>query len=310
LSHRSSWIELDNPLIRQLEISILQNFPLWVPQAVEGEHGWIRYPDYWQLELTKIHRKAELLEEYVTPDEHSIALNTFEEAFRSVGSKPLVDGWDTDTLGIPEPRCLSPLSEKSQSSSNSTSPSVEDLDSGATASLPTASLPTASPPGHIKSFTTPLSSLPSSGFVPTPCENNIVFGSPEIDDGYRGPAHCHYPPAHARSTEGTLGVWGVAGFCRPPSTIHLTSSGLSRENPIPISDLPVQSELPNFVFGSPPPHSFTSWSSSIPNTAPGVALRTHPYSHVSELDRNSGTMGISNPYFNLYMTTIDGGIWA
>ena len=277
---RSSWIELDNTLIRQLEISVLQNFPLWAPRVVAGEHGWVRYPNYWQLELAKIHRKAALLEAYVIPDEHSAALRAFEEAFGSIGSEPLADGWDTDSLGISEPLCppLCPLlSTRSQSPFGATSPSVEDLDLGARAP----------PSRHIDPFWMPLIPSPSSGFVPTPRENNTFFGSPEMDDGYRGLPHNRYSPALMHSPKSTFGVLGVSGFRKLP-TIHLTQSGLSRDN-VFISDFPVRSELPNFIFGSPPPHSFTS-------TAPGVTLPIHAYSHVPELDWNGGTMGISNQY--------------
>ena len=294
LIDRSSWIELDNTLIRQLEISVLQNFPLWVPRVVDEGNGWIRYPNHWQPELAKIHHKAELLEAHVTPDEHSVALRAFEEAFGSVGLEPLVDGWDTDTLGISEPRCppyFSPLPEQSHSPFSSTSSSVEDLDSDARAP----------PPSHIDSSKTPLIPLPSSGFVPTLCENNIFFGSPEMDDGYREHIYSHYSPALTRSPRSTFSAWDGSGFCNPPSTIHLTEPGLSREDPVFIPDFPVQSELPNFIFGSPPPHSFTSWSPSTSSTAPGVTLRTPVYSHAPELDWDGGTVGIDNPYFSLSM---------
>ncbi len=291
LTYRSSWIELDSTLIRQLEISVLQNFPLWVPRVVEGGHGWIRYPNYWQLELAKIHRKAELLKAYITPDEHSVALATFGEAFESVGSEPLVDGQDADFLGISEPHRsshCSPLFEQSLSSFGSPS-SVENSDWGAKAP----------PPGHIDSFKMPLTSLPSSGFVPSPCENHIFFGSPEMGDEYQGLTHSHYSPALTQSPKSTLGVWDVPGFYKPPSTIHLTEPGLSRKDPIFISDFPVQSEPPTIIFGPPLPHSFTRWSSSISRTAPGITLRTHGYSHVPELNWNGGTMDINNPYCSL-----------
>jgi hypothetical protein len=292
LTHRSSWIELDNTLLCQLEISILQNFPLWVPLAVDGGRGWIRYPDYWQLELAKIHRKAELLEAYVTPNEHSVALSAFKEAFGSVGSEPLVNGWDAAISGISKPHYpshCSPLSGQPQSPFGSTSSSVENPDLDARAPSPS----------HIDSFKMPLTSLPSPGVVPIFYENNTFFGSPEMDDGYQGLTHGHYSPAQAHSPKTTLSVWGVSDFCAPPSTSPLTESGLSREDPILISGLPVQSELPNIIFGSPPPHSFTSWSSPITSTAPGVTLSTHVYSYMPELDWNAGTMGINKPYFSL-----------
>ena len=291
LTYRSSWIELDNTLIRQLEISVLQNVPLWFPRVVRGGHGWICYTNYWQLELAKFHRKAELLEAYVTPDEHSVALGAFEEAFRSVMSEPLVDGWDTDFLGISEAHCsshYSPLSEQSLSPFGSTPSPEENCDSDARAP----------PPGHIDSFKMPLTSLPSSGFVPTPCRNHIFFGSPEMDDEYRGITHSHYSPAPTHSPKGAIGVWDVPGFCKPRSTIHQTESGLSREGPIFISGFPVQSGPPTIIFGSPPPHSFTSWSSSISRTTPGITLRTHNYSRVPELNRNGGPIDINNPYFS------------
>ena len=287
-TYRSSWIELDNSLIRQLEISILQSVPLWVPQVVEGGHGWIRYPNYWQLELGKIHRKAELLEAYVTPDEHSVALRAFEEASESIGSEPLVHGWDTDSLGLSEPHRsshCSPLSERSLSPFGSTSSLVENRDSD-------ARVP---PPSYIDSFKMPLTSLPSSGLVPTPCESNITFGSPEMDDEYRGIIHSHYSPALAHSP----GVWNVSGLYNP-STIHLTESSLSRGDPIIISESPVQSELPTIIFGSPPPRSFISWS-PMTSTAPVTALHTHVHSHVPELNWNGGTMDTNNPYFSLAM---------
>ena len=289
LTYRSSWIGLDSTVICQLEILVLQNIPLWVPQVVEGGHGWIRYPNYWQLELAKIHRKAELLEAYVTPDEHSVALRAFEGAFESIGLEPLVYSWDTDTLGLSEPHYsshCSPLSEQPLSPLGSTSSSVDNSDSDARAP----------PPSHIDSFKMPLTPLLSSGFMPTPCENSIIFGSPAMDDEYRGITHSHYSPVLTHSP----GVWNVPGFYEP-STIHLTESGLSRGDPITISDLPVQSELPTVIFGSPPPHSFISWSSSIASTTSGIALRTHVHSHVPELNWNGGTMDTNNPYFGLSM---------
>ena len=288
LTYRSSWIELDNTLIRQLEISVLQNNPLWVPQVVEGGYGWIRYPNYWQLELAKIHRKAELLEAYVTPNEHSVALRAFEEAFESIGSEPLVHGWDTDTLGVSEPHCsshCSPLSEQPLSPFGPTSSSV--VNSASNARAP--------PPSYIDSFQMPLTSLPSSGFMSTPFENNIIFGSPEMDHEYQGITHSHYSPEPTHSP----GVWNVPSFYEP-STIHLTESGSLRGDPIVISDFPVQSEPPIIIFGSPPPHSFSS-SSSIASTTPGIALHTHVHSYVPELNWNGGITDTNSPYFSLSM---------
>jgi hypothetical protein len=250
LTHRPAWIELDNTLTRQLEISVLLHFPIWVPRVVEGGLGRTRYPDYWQPELAKIHRKAQLLEAYVTPDEHSIALGAFGEAFGCIGLKSLLDGWDTDFLELSEPQSSPhsfPLPQQSQSPVGSISSFVEDLDSDAEAS----------PPNRISSFKTSLTSLPS-GFVPTPCDKS-VFGSPEVNDGYGGLTRSCYLPAHTRSSESTLGLCGVSGFRKP---IYSTESGWLREDPILISDLPVQSELPGVFFGSPPPYPFTSRPSS------------------------------------------------
>ena len=301
MTHRATWIELDNTLILQLEISILRHCPLWSLRAVEGGQGWIRHPDYWQPELAKIHRKAQLLEVYVTPGEHSVALNAFEEAFGCVGSEALVDGWDTDPLEMscPQyPSYSSPLSMQSQSPLNSTSSLVENLD------LDTE----LRPPSRIGSFKTSLTSLPSSRIFPTTCDNHGFFGSLETDDGYANPTHS---PPRVRSPGSALGLWRVSGFRTPPSPTHSTESAWSREGAILTSDLTAQSGPPSVIFGSPPPQSFTSWSSSVTSTGSGVTLRKRVCSRGRELDlkwRNyAHKQSISQ---SRYLATVDGGIWA
>ena len=236
---------------------MLWHFPLWHPCAVERGQGQIRDPDCWQSELAKIHRKAQLLEAYVTPDEHSIALSAFEDAFGCVPSESLADDLDADCLVIPPPQYLShssPLSQQSQSPLRSISPLVEGLD--------TAPLFT----GHISSFNTSFPSPPSPGVVPIAYSNTTFFGSPQSDNGYWELTDSRYSPAHARPPQSTLGSWSVSGFRSPTIPIHLTESGRSKDDPLLISNSPAQWEPPNVIFGSPPPHSFTSWSSSTTST--------------------------------------------
>ena len=281
---------------------ILQHFPLWVPRAVEGGQGRILYPDYWQSELAEIRSKAQLLEAYVTPDEHSIALSAFEDAFGCVGLGSLVDDLDAGFLEMSYPQCLShssPLSQQSKSTLSSISPSVEDSD-------------TEPPPtGHIGYFRAPLTSLRSSGAVTTPYSNTTFFGSPETDDGYLGLTHSRRSAAHVRSPERTLSLWSVRGFRSPTITIHLTEPGRSREEPILISDMPAQWEPRSVIFGSPPPHPFTSWSSSTTSTDPGVAIHKSVHSRTRELDSKSRNYVHEQPVSRpRYVTIIDRGIWA
>ena len=165
-----------------------------------------------------------------------------------------MDGWDTVFLEISEPHCsshLSSLSKPFQLPFGSASSSVEDLNSDAEASLPS----------HIGSFKTSLISLPSSGFVSTHCDDNVFFGSPATDDGCRGLTHGPYSLAYACSSKSTLGLSGVSGLHKPLSTID---PGRSRDDPILISDLPAQSELPSAIFGSPPLHSTLSPARRLP----------------------------------------------
>lgn len=300
MTHRPAWVELNGTLICQLEIHILRHVPLWAPCAVEGGQGRIRYPDYWQSELAKIRSKAQFLEGFVTPDEHFIALSAFEDAFECIGSESLEDDLEADFLDISYPQCpshSSPLSQQSQSPLSSISPLVEDSDT--------------EPPstGHVGSFKMPLTSLPFSGAVPTSYNNSTLFGSPESDDGYWGLTQSRYSTAHARSPQITLGLWSVSDSRRPTTTTHLTESGWSREDPILISDSHAQWESPSNIFGSPPPHSFTSQSSTA-STEPGVAIRKYVYSG-RDLDltwRNyAHEQPVSQPR---YVAIIDRGIWA
>jgi hypothetical protein len=365
MTHRPVWVDLDHALIRQLEVSILLHFPLWVPRAVEEGQRLVHYPDYWEPELTKIHRKAHLIEAYVTPDEHSVALGAFEKAFGCTGSESSVDDRDADLLGISGSLCPSTFSEQPQLPFFSTSPLVVNPNSDMGVPLP----------NHIGPFKTSLASFISSGPAPPPhdhthffgsgspethngyaelshhtfspeptyspkselffgspeidngyaelshrtfspepmhsLKSELFFGSPKIDNGYAELTHGSFSPEPTHSLESTLGLRSVSTYHDPPSAIPLTNSGLSREGPILISDSPTQPEQPGVIYGSPPPHSFISWSSVIISTDPGEIHREHVHSHGPELRLEWRDYAYERSISqSRYMATIDGGIWA